>query len=254
VIEYRRISHGRRIFLRRVLAFGGGLAATRARLLAPVADDNAIVDRSVAFGGVDDVPLRGYLAQPARTGPVAGVVVVHDERGLLAPIQDVVRRLAMAGFAALAPDLLARTNAGVGVPELVDVPRQLRQADPRDHVEDTIAAGNFLRQQAGVMPQAHGVVGFGFGGDVTWRVAVSDPVVAATVAFDGAPPELEAVAHMKAAALGLYSTAMAGGSADLEAALAMAGVPHDLVTYTDMGDAWSRSLDWLRAYLPAADG
>ena len=49
--------------------------------------------------------VRGYLVRPAKmTGKVAGVVVVHENRGLNPYIEDVARRVAKAGFIALAPD------------------------------------------------------------------------------------------------------------------------------------------------------
>ena len=51
--------------------------------------------------------MRGYLVQPAGTGPFPAVLVVHENRGLNPYIEDVARRLAVEGFLALAPDGLA---------------------------------------------------------------------------------------------------------------------------------------------------
>jgi carboxymethylenebutenolidase len=56
----------------------------------------------------DGVQLQGYLSRPKAAGRFPGVIVIHENRGLTDHIQDVARRLAKEGFAALAPDLLAR--------------------------------------------------------------------------------------------------------------------------------------------------
>src|SRR5687768_8778853 len=51
--------------------------------------------------------MRGYLARPAKAGKAPGVVVIHENRGLNPYIEDVARRLAVAGYVAFAPDALA---------------------------------------------------------------------------------------------------------------------------------------------------
>ena len=300
--DYESGRLGRRDFIRRVVAVSGGVAAAAALLrtfglterdinsayaaapadvvreqasaLTVAPDDPEIRAAPVEFAGLDDATLSGYFAQPAQAGTYPGIVVIHENRGLTPHIQDVVRRYAKSGFAALAPDLISREGGTSQATDPAQIPGFLSQADPLRHTEDAIAAGNVLRDQERVNTEAHGITGFCFGGGVTWRTAVSDPVVAAAVAYYGSPPALDAAARMKAAALGIYGeldTRITASVPDLEAALTTAGVPHELVVYpgadhaffNDTGeryepnaaaDAWSRTLEWFRAYLPAAEG
>ena len=72
---------------------------------------------------------RGYLARPANaSGPLPGVVVVHENRGLNPHIEDVARRFALENFIAFAPDALAPLGGYPAAGE--DEARQLfRQLD-----------------------------------------------------------------------------------------------------------------------------
>src|SRR5205085_3567127 len=56
----------------------------------------------------DGATLRGYLARPRATQPTAGIVLIHENRGMTDHQQDVVRRFAKEGYTALAVDLLSR--------------------------------------------------------------------------------------------------------------------------------------------------
>ena len=71
------------------------------------ADDARIAAQQVSIRTGKE-PLTGYLARPAgAAGKLPGVVVVHQNRGLNPHIEDLARRLATAGFMALAVDFLA---------------------------------------------------------------------------------------------------------------------------------------------------
>ncbi len=87
---------------------------------------------------------RGYLAQPARApGRVPGVVVIHENRGLNPYIEDVARRLATEGYAALAPDALAPVG---GYPGDEDKARDLfAKLDASKRTEDLMAAFPYLK-------------------------------------------------------------------------------------------------------------
>ncbi|CAN5189700.1 hypothetical protein BH18CHL2_BH18CHL2_10660 [soil metagenome] len=71
-------------------------------------DDARITASRVDVSGPDGAALIGYLARPKADGRYAGVLVVHENRGLTEHIRDVVRRVATAGFTGLAVDLLSR--------------------------------------------------------------------------------------------------------------------------------------------------
>jgi carboxymethylenebutenolidase len=239
----------------------------------PVTVDPNDPDISVAdvqFPTADGSTLLGYMAMPSASGLYAGVVVIHENRGLLEHHKDIVRRYAKAGFAAVAPDLVSR-EGGTDTADPDAVPGFLATADPQRHVDDATAAGAFIQGQDGVRSDAHGITGFCFGGGVVWRTIGQDLTAAAAVPYYGPPPPLDLLAHTRAAALGMYGgldTGITSSAPAVQAALQTAGVPHDFHIYeganhaffNDTGDrynaaaatdAWARTLAWFRQYLPA---
>jgi len=113
--EYTHAPLDRRIFLERLVALTGGVAAAMAALpllenravAAVVAPDDArVTAASVEFPGQGGT-VKGYLVKPASGTKFGTVVVIHENRGLNAHIEDVARRLAVAGFLALAVDFLS---------------------------------------------------------------------------------------------------------------------------------------------------
>lgn len=140
--------------------------------------------------------MRGYFARPAKTGHrLPGVVVIHENRGLNPYIEDVARRLAVAGFVAFAPDAL--TPLG-GYPGNDDEGRELqRQRDPEEMIEDFVAAVNFLRDHPDTTGRT-GAVGFCFGGGMVLELAIRVPDLGAGVAFYGRHPEAGRAAAIKA--------------------------------------------------------
>ena len=131
--------------------------------------------------------MRGYFARPAVSGhKLPGVVVIHENRGLNPYIEDVARRLAVEGYIALAPDAL--TPLG-GYPGNDDEGRAMqRQRDRGEMVEDFVAAVGFLQKHPDCTGRV-GTVGFCFGGEMSLRLAVQLPDLAAAVAFYGRHPD-----------------------------------------------------------------
>ncbi len=295
VDDFREGRMSRRDFVVKSIGVAGGLAAATAlfssvglseaevaeaqalpRVMQPGPNpvtvsptDPDISAMAVEFPSADGATVLGYLALPSAPGPYAGIVVIHENRGLLDHHKDVVRRFAKAGFAAVGPDLVSREGGTDNVnPD--DVPGIVSRVDPQRNVDDATAAGAFLMAQDGVRSDAHGITGFCFGGGVVWRTIGQDPTVAAAVPFYGPPPPLDMLAHTKAAAFGMYGeldTGITGSAEAVQGALATAGVPHDFKIYAganhaffnDTGprydkaaatDAWSRMLSWFREYVP----
>jgi carboxymethylenebutenolidase len=233
-------------------------------------DDPDISVSDVRFPSADGSMLGGYLAMPSQLGTYAGIVVIHENRGLLEHHKDVVRRYAKAGFAAVAPDLVSH-DGGTDAVNPDDVPGLLARADPQRHVGDATGAGAFIQAQDGVRDDAHGLTGFCFGGGVVWRTIGSDQSVIAAVPFYGPQPPLDVVAHTRAAALGIYAeldTAITSSAPAVMGALEIAGVPHDYhvepaanhAFFNDTGDrynkdaatdAWMRAIAWFNQYLTA---
>jgi carboxymethylenebutenolidase len=146
--------------------------------------------------------IRGYLTRPADGGKRSGVVVVHENRGLNPYIEDVARRVAAAGFMALAPDGL--TPLG-GYPGNDDKGKELQaQLDKDKLTEDFIAAFERLKSDANSTGKV-GVVGFCFGGGVANEMAVRLPDLAASVPFYGRQAATADVPKIKASLLLHYA-------------------------------------------------
>ncbi len=143
--------------------------------------------------------VKGYLVRPAAGAPKQpSVLVVHENRGLNPYIEDVTRRLGVAGFLAFAPDAL--TSVG-GYPGDDDKGRELQGGLDRDKILEDMAAGAaFLREHPASTGKL-GVTGFCFGGWVTNALAVRLPELEAGVPFYGVAPDLAGVPRIKAALL-----------------------------------------------------
>lgn len=140
--------------------------------------------------------MQGYFARPAVTQhKLPGVVVIHENRGLNPYIEDVARRLAIAGFIAFAPDAL--TPLG-GYPGNDDDGRAMqRQRDRDEMVEDFVAAVEFLKKHPDCTGKV-GAVGFCFGGGMSMRLAVRLSDLSAAVAFYGRHPSAEEAESIEA--------------------------------------------------------
>jgi carboxymethylenebutenolidase len=233
----------RRQFLDRVAALSlAGISATAlldsllpdyalAQQVSP--DDDSIV---VAYQDYDSPQgaglMRGYLAMPADLADaVAGVVVIHENRGLNPYIEDVARRAAVAGYVAFAPDAL--TPLG-GYPGNDDEGRTLQQQRDRgEMLNDFIAAVRFL-QQSEFCNGIVGCVGFCFGGWMANALAVNVEDLAAAVPFYGGQPDAADVPKINAPLMihhaELDERVNAGWPA-YQAALDAAGKPYIEYTY-----------------------
>lgn len=160
------------------------------------ADDPAIQQEYIEYDSPDGSgTMRGYLARPTGvTTPVGGVLVIHENRGLNPYIEDVVRRMAAAGFVALGPDAL--TPLG-GYPGNDDEGRTMqRQLDRDAMTEDFVAGVHYLSGRDDTTRV--GAVGFCFGGGMVGTLAVRLPELAAGVPFYGRQPAAEDVPQIQA--------------------------------------------------------
>ena len=207
---YDYYAHGRltkREFLDRAgkFAVGGLTAMTLLNMLSP----NYAMAEQVSFNDPDIVAeyieypspnghgqVRGYLVKPANaTGPLPAVVVVHENRGLNPYIEDVARRVAKAGFIALAPDGL--TSVG-GYPGNDAEGRDLqRTVDGEKLMNDFFAAYEFMAAHEDTTGKI-GCVGFCYGGGVCNALAVAYPELGASVPFYGRQASAEDVPRIQA--------------------------------------------------------
>jgi carboxymethylenebutenolidase len=193
-------------------AVGGMTAAGIVEALSPnyafaeqvPKDDKRLKTEYITFDSPQGYgTIRAYLARPAEAkGKLPGVLVVHENRGLNPYIEDVARRLGVAGYLALAPDEL--TPVG-GYPGDDDKGRDLQaKLDQKKMMEDWYAAAMFLKSNPACTGKL-GVVGFCYGGTVTNNLAVRIPDLAAAVPFYGTQPSAEDTAKIKAPLLIHYA-------------------------------------------------
>ncbi|NIJ68163.1 YghX family hydrolase [Xanthomonas sp. 60] len=273
--------HGRlsrRDFLDRAAAFAlAGLSATA--LLASLSPDYALAQQ-VPFTDPDITAdyitypspnghgqVRAYQVKPAKSaGPVPCVVVVHENRGLNPYIEDVARRVAKAGFVALAPDGLSSVG---GYPGNDERGRELqKQVDPEKLMNDFFAAIEYLRASP-LGTGKVGITGFCYGGGVSNAAAVAYPELDAAVPFYGRQARPDDVPKIKAPLLLHFAETDDNVNATwpaYEAALKAAGTRYEAPVYpgtthgfhndsTPRYDeaaaklAWDRTLAWFRRYL-----
>ena len=179
--------------------------------------------------------MRGYMAWPTSyEGPWPAVLVIHENRGLNPYIEDVVRRMAAAGFLAFGPDAL--TPLG-GYPGNDDEGRTMqRQLDRITMTEDFVAAAEFLMSHERSTGRV-GAVGFCFGGGMVGTLAVRLPDLAAGVPFYGSQPATEDVPSIQAPLMIQYAgldERINAGWPEFEAALQAAGKQYTMHMYPDV--------------------
>ena len=216
----------------------------------------------------EDATLLGYLARPAGEGPFPAVLVCHENRGLTDHIRDVTRRLAAAGYVGLAVDLLSRLGGSAANDES-QIPGLLGNMPPDQFVQDFTAGWRWLQTQPYVRPERVGMVGFCFGGGVTWRVAIGLTDVSAAVPFYGPHPDPAELESVQAVVLAIYAgrdTRINQSTPAIEAAMQQYGKVYQKMVYpetdhafhNDTGsrydpqaatDAWARTLAWFGQYV-----
>ena len=238
--KYARGGMDRRQFLENLAVLAGGTAAAVVYLPALEADamasqivpkDDPRLETGTIKYPAESGEMRAYQARPKGGAKLPGVVVVHENRGLNAHIEDVARRVALEGFIVVAPDAL--TPLG-GTPSDSDQARTLIQKLDRDaNTKNFVAAVAYLKTN----PQATGKVGcmgFCWGGGVVNQVAVNSPDLNAAVPFYGLQPAPADVPKIKAAMLIHYASDdswIDPGIPAFEEALKKAGVKYAIYRY-----------------------
>ena len=234
----------RRAFIDRAAKFavGGLTAAALLEMLSPQyafaaqvpKEDDRVFSEYLKYPSPDGSgEMRGLFARPAgATGRLPGVIVVHENRGLNPYIEDVTRRLALAGFVAFAPDALWPLG---GYPGNDNEGRALQQKlDGKKITEDFVAAARFLHAHPACNGSL-GVTGFCFGGGMANTLAWRLPdLIKAAVPYYGGQPTAENAAKIKGALLLHYAeldTRVNAGWPAYEAALKAAGIEYEAHIY-----------------------
>ncbi len=167
----------------------GSPAATPSGITVPPTDP-AIDAAAVQFTGQGGVTLFGYLSSPKAATKAPGIIVIHENRGLTEHIKDMTRRYAKDGFVALAIDLISRQGGTDKIADPAQIPNILGQAADREAlVQDMLSAVAFLKTQPKFAGPRAGVVGYCFGGGMTWLLATRSADIVAANPYYGPPPD-----------------------------------------------------------------
>ena len=200
-------------------------------------DDDLILE-DISYPG-DDCTMKGYLARPKGRGKFGSVVVIHENRGLNPHIKDIARRVAKAGFIALAPDALSPFG---GTPANTDEARGMfSKIDASKNLNNFLNALDYLKSRK----ESNGktaCVGFCWGGRMTNLLAVNSASLNAAVAYYGGQPDAADVPKIKAKLMLHYAgmdERVNAGIPAYEAALKASGKDYQLFIYDGVQHAFN---------------
>jgi len=259
------------------------LAAGFAAAVLPVQAQTMIVtDTQGLTAGEVKIPTQdgempAYRAMPAGRSGLGTVLVVQEIFGVHEHIRDVCRRLAKAGYLAVAPELYARQGDVSNMSAQEIVSKIVPMVSDAQVLGDLDAAAKWATSNGGDAARL-GITGFCWGGRIVWIYTAHNPKVAAAVAwygvlararFPGDKSAIEVADRIRAPVLGLYGGTDAGSPADaieqMRATLKAAGnTRSEIVVYPDAPhafyadyrpsyrkdaaeDGWKRLLAWFRA-------
>ena len=267
----------RRAFL--VTSIGAGFALA----VQPVSAQTITTDASGLVAGEVKVPVKdgqmpAYRALPATGGPFPTVLVVHEALAVHEHIQDICRRLAKAGYYAIAPDLFARYGDASKMETAAIVQTVFPKIVAAQVDGDLDACVAFAQASGKADTEKLAITGFCWGGRVVWQYAGYNRKLRTGVAWYGhlsqklgpdAKSALELAPELTVPVLGLYGGKDQGIPNDqvekMRAELKEAGNPSQIVVYPDADhafladyrpsynkaaaeDGWKRMLAWFKYY------
>ena len=261
------------------------LAAGFALAVQPVSAQTITTDSDGLTAGEVKIPVKdgeipAYRAMPAKSGHFPTIVVIQEIFGVHEHIKDVCRRLAKAGYFAVAPALYARQGDVSKLTDVQDIIKTVVSKVPDEQVaSDLDATVAWTHKQKQANTKKLGVTGFCWGGRQTWLYAIHNPHVKAAVAWygpvagttDALHPKrvMDALPDLKVPVLGLYGAADQGiAVADVEKLRDEAKRLHkqvEIVIYPDTPhgfnadyrptyraeaakDGWKRMLAWFKGH------
>jgi carboxymethylenebutenolidase len=225
-----------------------------------------------------DGPMPAFEASPAGEAK-GGIVVVQEAFGVTSHIEDIARRLADAGWRAVAPAFFHRQGSpALAYDDFAAVMPLMKELTAEGITTDLTAALDHL-EAAGFAAAKSGVVGFCMGGSVTFYAATLRPLGAAVTFYGGGvaegrfglPSLVDQAAKLQTPWLGLYGDIDQGipiaEVEQLRTAAAATDVPTEIVRFAEAdhgfncndrpavfnpaaaADAWARTLEWFDRYL-----
>lgn len=212
--EYTHKPLTRQEFLSRLTKLAGSTAAAMAVLpllesdfaKAAITPQDDLLTEYITYPGTPGA-MTAYVARPKENKKYAAIVVIHENRGLNAHIEDVARRAAKAGYLAIAPNALSALGKTFANED--EARASFRELKAEDNLKNFIAAFDYIKTRND-FTGAYGCVGFCWGGAMSNNLAVHVPDLKAAVPFYGRQPAAADVAKIKAA-LQLHYAAMDEG-------------------------------------------
>ena len=258
------------------------LATGFAMAVMPVSAQTITTDSNGLTAGEVQIPavgggIPGYRAMPAARGKYPVVLVVQEIFGVHEHIKDLCRRLAKAGYYAIAPEMYARQGDVSKLSSIDDIRPIVAKVHDSQVMQDLDSAVNFARASGNADTTKVAVTGFCWGGRITWMYTAHSPNVKAGVAWYGglvgAPNEMkptnpiDEIKNLHAPVLGLYAGKDTGITqehvAQMRAALKAANNPSRIDVYpdaehgfnadyrpsynaADAKDGWAKMLAWFK--------
>ena len=272
--EYTHKPLSRNEFLKRLALLTGSTAAAMAILpmievnsahAAVTPAEDLFIER-INYTGING-NMQAYVARPKEEKKYPAVVVIHENRGLNAHIEDVTRRAASAGYLAIAPNALSPLG---GTPADEDEARtKFQQLKAEDSLQNFIKVFDYLKTRKDANGN-FGCVGFCWGGAMANKLAVNVPSLKAAVAFYGMQADIADVPKIKAAIQLHYAgldERVNAGMAAYEEALKKTGITYEQYIYDGVNHAfhndtaptryneaaaklaWQRTLDFFSKHL-----
>jgi carboxymethylenebutenolidase len=272
-----RTQWSRRGFVMTSLATGFALSVQPVSAQA-ITTDTAGLDAGEVKVPVADGSIPAYRAMPAQGGPFPVVLVVQEIFGVHEHIKDLCRRLAKAGYYAVAPELYARQGDPSKISDIQELIKTIVSKVPDAEVMSDLDAAVAYAKASGKGDTARlAVTGFCWGGRIVWLYAAHNPSLKAAVAWYGPidrprtelQPKypIDLTADLKAPVLGLYGGADQGIPVDsvekMQEACKKAGKTCEIKIYPDAPhgfnadyrpsyraddakDGWTRMLAWFK--------
>ena len=243
--EYTHRPLSRKTFLKRLIQLTGSSAMAMSLLpmlesdyvKTVLTDADDLFTEYITYPGASG-EMKAYVARPKVEKPYPTVIVIHENRGLNAHIEDVTRRAAQAGFLAIAPNALAPLG---GTPENEDDARKkFTELKPEDNLKNFIKIFDYLPSRKDSNGK-YGCVGFCWGGAMSNSLAVNVPSLKAAVAFYGRQAEAADVPKINAALqlhYGALDERVNAGIPAFEDALKKNNKPYELYIYEGVNHAF----------------
>jgi carboxymethylenebutenolidase len=184
------------------------LASGFALSVRPVSAETITTDTQGLTAGevkvkVKDGEIPAYRAMPATGGPFPTVLVACEIWGVHEHIKDLCRRLAKAGYFAIAPELFARQGDPSKIPEVPELIEKIVKKAPADELmSDLDATVAYAKSSDKADTAKLAVTGSCWGGFVTWMYATHNPQLKAAVSWYGSDRWFKEIAGKSATEIG----------------------------------------------------